>query len=391
MAGTARQRPDEEAPCRSTCPSRTCRSASSWCWALSAAVGFISGMFGVGGGFLLTPLLIFIGVPAAISVATVSAQITASSLTGALAYWRRRALDVKLGSVLLAGGLIGTLLGVWFFNAMRRLGPTRAGDRAVLHHPARQRRRPDAGREPEGDVVGAPRRGAAAQARSAPSLVFRTAPADPLPRSKLYISVIPRRPVHHDRLPGCRAGHRRRLPDGAGAAYLFRVPTAVVVGTSLYQILFTMVAATVLHAVTNQAVDVILALLLVLAGCSVRSSVPGGTQRQERVFSAPARADRAGGGRALRDRGRRAAGRPLLPRRDGAALMAARVTALRLLAALTAGPRRAGRGRQRTGGIADRFPVKPSRPHHADLHGRRTGDLRRHHPGPQQHVAAGPL
>src|SRR5260221_6720124 len=90
--------------------------------AMGAAVGFVSGMFGIGGGFLMTPLLIFIGIPPAIAVATEAAQIAASSMTGSIAYWRRRALDVKLGSVLLAGGLVGTLLGVLFFNAMRRIG-----------------------------------------------------------------------------------------------------------------------------------------------------------------------------------------------------------------------------------------------------------------------------
>src|SRR3954451_23783748 len=89
---------------------------------MGAAVGFISGMFGVGGGFLMTPLLIFVGIPPAVAVATEAAQIAASSMTGALAYWRRRALDFKLGTVLLIGGIIGTVLGVWFFNAMRRLG-----------------------------------------------------------------------------------------------------------------------------------------------------------------------------------------------------------------------------------------------------------------------------
>ena len=159
---------------------------------MGAAVGFISGMFGVGGGFLMTPLLIFIGIPPAVAVATEAAQIAASSMTGALAYWRRRALDVKLGTVLLVGGIIGTVLGVAFFNAMRRLGQlelvivlsyiTLLGGvgglmlvesvRAMLS----QRR----------GVAPPPPRG-----RHAP-LVFRPAAAQMrFHRSKLYVSVIP--------------------------------------------------------------------------------------------------------------------------------------------------------------------------------------------------------
>ncbi|MGO4285195.1 TSUP family transporter, partial [Bosea sp. TAB14] len=89
---------------------------------LSGAVGFISGLFGVGGGFLLTPLLIFLDIPPAVAVATVAAQVAGSSMTGVLTYFRRKALDLKLGGVLVSGGIVGTVLGVAFFNAMRRLG-----------------------------------------------------------------------------------------------------------------------------------------------------------------------------------------------------------------------------------------------------------------------------
>ncbi len=89
---------------------------------MAAAVGFISGLFGVGGGFLMTPLLVFIGIPASVAVATGAAQIAAASTTGVLTHLRRKSLDVKLGTVLVVGGLFGTLLGVLFFNAMRRAG-----------------------------------------------------------------------------------------------------------------------------------------------------------------------------------------------------------------------------------------------------------------------------
>ncbi|MGL4437732.1 MAG: sulfite exporter TauE/SafE family protein, partial [Bosea sp. (in: a-proteobacteria)] len=90
--------------------------------AMSAAVGFISGMFGIGGGFLMTPLLIFLGIPPGVAVATVTGQIAASSMTGVLTNWQRRQLDPKLAAFLIGGGLVGTALGVLAFNAIRRAG-----------------------------------------------------------------------------------------------------------------------------------------------------------------------------------------------------------------------------------------------------------------------------
>lgn len=234
---------------------------------LGAAVGFISGMFGVGGGFLMTPLLIFIGIPAAVAVATESAQIAASSMTGALAYWRRRALDFKLGAVLLVGGIIGTILGVWFFNAMRRIGQlelvivlsyvTLLGSVGTLMLV-----------ESLGTLWSA-RRGRQPRLRHAGGHPWYTG----LPlrmrfhRSRLYVSVIPLLVLAMAiGFAGAVLGIGGGFLMVPALIYLFRVPTAVVVGTSLFQILFTMVAATVLHAGTNQAVDLILALLLVVGG-----------------------------------------------------------------------------------------------------------------------------
>jgi uncharacterized membrane protein YfcA len=89
---------------------------------MGLAVGFISGMFGIGGGFLMTPLLIFIGISPAVAVASVASHIAASSCSGAIAYWRRRAIDVALGLMLLAGGILGTAVGVWLFSVLRTLG-----------------------------------------------------------------------------------------------------------------------------------------------------------------------------------------------------------------------------------------------------------------------------
>jgi len=90
--------------------------------AMGLAVGFISGMFGIGGGFLMTPLLIFLGISPAVAVATVSSHIAASSMSGAISYWRRRTIDLALASMLLAGGIIGTAFGVWLFTTLRALG-----------------------------------------------------------------------------------------------------------------------------------------------------------------------------------------------------------------------------------------------------------------------------
>ena len=89
--------------------------------AMGAAVGFVSGMFGIGGGFLMTPLLIFVGIAPAVAVASVASHIAASSFSGAISYWRRRAIDPVLAAVLLTGGSMGTALGVWTFTLLRSL------------------------------------------------------------------------------------------------------------------------------------------------------------------------------------------------------------------------------------------------------------------------------
>src|SRR5437660_5394402 len=90
--------------------------------AMGAAVGFVSGMFGIGGGFLMTPLLIFIGIAPAVAVASVASHVAASSFSGAISYWRRRALDPSLALMLLVAGMIGTTSGVWVFTYLRSLG-----------------------------------------------------------------------------------------------------------------------------------------------------------------------------------------------------------------------------------------------------------------------------
>src|SRR6185369_3933394 len=89
---------------------------------IGGAIGFLSGMFGVGGGFLLTPVLIFIGVPPAVAVATQANQVVASSVSGVLAHWSRGNVDFKMGAVLLVGGLVGSTIGVGLFSLLRTLG-----------------------------------------------------------------------------------------------------------------------------------------------------------------------------------------------------------------------------------------------------------------------------
>src|SRR5690348_251201 len=90
--------------------------------ALGSFVGFLSGVFGVGGGFLLTPFLIFVGIPPAIAVATSANQLVGTSVSGVIGHWRRGNVDFKMGAVLLAGGFLGSLLGVWVFGILKRIG-----------------------------------------------------------------------------------------------------------------------------------------------------------------------------------------------------------------------------------------------------------------------------
>ena len=233
---------------------------------MGMGVGFISGMFGVGGGFLMTPLLIFFGVPSDVAVATMAPQIAASSLTGSLAYWRRKGVDFKLGGVLLCGGLLGTVLGVLFFNAMRRLG--QLDTVIVLSYVTLL--------GTIGGLMLVESVRAVARTRSgrrAKRLAGRHAWYEGLPlkvrftRSGLYISVIPLLVLA---LFIGFAGSVLGIGGGfilvPALIYIFRVPTAVVVGTSLFQILFTMLGATVLHATTNHSVDIFLAVILIVGG-----------------------------------------------------------------------------------------------------------------------------
>jgi uncharacterized membrane protein YfcA len=234
---------------------------------MGGLVGFMSGMFGVGGGFLMTPLLIFVGIPPAVAVATEANQIVASSVSGGLAYWRRRAVDIRMGLILMTGGIAGSYAGVQLFKLLRELGQVdllislsyvvfltvigglmmRESLQAIF---ASRRGQPIRARRPGAHswILGLPLR-----------MRFR--------QSKLYISVIP--PL----LIGFFVGVLSAIMGVGGGfimvpamIYILRMPTSVVIGTSLFQIIFVTASVTILHAVENQTVDILLALLLMIGG-----------------------------------------------------------------------------------------------------------------------------
>jgi len=235
--------------------------------AVSAAVGFISGLFGIGGGFMMTPLLIFMGVPPAIAVATGSAQIAASSTTGAIAYWRRQALDLRLGLLLLSGGMLGTLMGVFAFGALRRMGQLDLV--IVLSYVTLLFSVGSLMFIESARTLIAKRKGraAAASGHVKRPWYFALPLRMRFPQSHLYTSALPLIGLAMViGFIGAVLGIGGGFLMVPALIYLFRVPTSVVVGTSLFQILFTMLAATILHAATNQAVDILLALILILGG-----------------------------------------------------------------------------------------------------------------------------
>lgn len=234
---------------------------------MGAAVGFLSGLFGVGGGFLITPLLIFYNIPPAIAVATGANQVIASSFSGALAHFKRGTVDMKLALLLLAGGVFGSGIGVWLFTILRRFGQldlvvsllyvfmlgTVGG--LMLVESVRAMRRVRAGGS------GEPRR------PGHHNWIHRLPLKVRFQRSKLYVSAIPVLGL------GFFIGLLASLMGVGGGfimvpamIYLLRVPTQVVVGTSLVQIMFTAAATTILQAATNETVDVLLALLLMIGG-----------------------------------------------------------------------------------------------------------------------------
>ncbi len=234
---------------------------------MGGAVGILSGMFGVGGGFLMTPLLIFYGIPPIVAVATEANQIVASSISGAFAHWRRKAVDFKMGTILLLGGIIGSFIGIELFVFLKDLGQIDLiislsyvillgaigtlifieGMRSIIAHRNET-------------LVQVKKRKDRTWVHSLPMRIrFK--------KSGLYISIIP--PI----VIGLAVGIMASIMGVGGGfimvpamIYLLHMPTNVVIGTSLYQIIFVTSLVTVLHAYENQTVDVMLAMILMSGG-----------------------------------------------------------------------------------------------------------------------------
>lgn len=230
---------------------------------IGGLVGILSGMFGVGGGFLITPLLFFVGIPPAVAVATSANQIVASSVSGLMAHVKRRGVDFLMGTVLLIGGLVGSALGVQVFAILRAAGQVDllvnlcyvvflgiVGGLMMVESLRALLRSKNA----------APKRRKHNWVHNLPFKVkFRV--------SGLYISVIP--PLMVGMLVGVLAAI---MGVGGGfimvpaMIYLLGMPTKVVIGTSLFQIIFVAAFTTFMHAITSNTVDIILALLLLIGG-----------------------------------------------------------------------------------------------------------------------------
>ena len=232
---------------------------------LGGLVGILSGMFGVGGGFLMTPLLFFIGIPPAVAVATEANQIVASSFSGVLAHLKRKTVDIKMGLVLMSGGATGSVIGVQVFKMLREMGQVEllvslcyvvflgvVGGLMFIESL---------------NAIRKTNRGTGTPKRKKHGLIHKLPFKMRFRVSGLYISVIP--PL----LVGLSVGVLAAIMGVGGGfimvpamIYLLGMPTKVVVGTSLFQIIFVTAFTTMLHATTNFTVDVVLAVLLLVGG-----------------------------------------------------------------------------------------------------------------------------
>jgi len=242
---------------------------------LGAIVGVISGVFGIGGGFLTTPFLIFLGIPPAVAVGTQASQLVASSSTAVIGHWKKRNIDIKMAVVLLIGGFIGTIAGIYIFKLLQYLGQV---DMVIsllyilflcsiggmmlsesITTLLRSRRPPTEDTDSSSPQADKPSRIAAIQQALPYKMSF--------PDSRLYISVII--PLFIGFIGGLMVSV---MGIGAGfllvpaMIYFLRMPPLLVTGTSLIQIMVTSGMACILHAVTNQTVDLILAAILISGG-----------------------------------------------------------------------------------------------------------------------------
>ena len=231
---------------------------------IGGGIGVLSGIFGVGGGFLMTPLLMFVGVPPGVAVATGANQIVAASISGVLAHWRRGNVDVKMGAVLLIGGLVGSTLGVSLFSLLKQIGQVDfvvqicyvvflgiIGGLMLI----------EAVQSMISTGVTKPKK--KRERNWTHALPFKMH----FRRSRLYISVLMPLGV------GIFVGILSAIMGVGGGfvmvpamIYLLRMPTVVVVGTSLFQIIFVTANVTILQSVQNQTVDIVLALVLIFSG-----------------------------------------------------------------------------------------------------------------------------
>ncbi|WP_084583957.1 sulfite exporter TauE/SafE family protein [Sphingomonas azotifigens] len=233
--------------------------------ALGLGVGLLSGMFGVGGGFLTTPLLIFYGIPPTVAAASAASQVTGASVSGVFAHFRRKGVDVQMGAVLVTGGILGSLIGAWVFKLLQAsgqidvvigvlyvvllgsIGGLMAKESVGAIRVSRGARAPRPRKRRHHPLVAA--------------LPFRWR----FYASGLYIS--PLAPL----LLGMFTGVLTMLLGVGGGfilvpamLYILGMGTQTVVGTSLFQTLFTTAVATMVHATTTKAVDIVLAILLLL-------------------------------------------------------------------------------------------------------------------------------
>ena len=233
---------------------------------VSGGVGFVSGLVGVGGGFIMTPALMFLGVPAPVAVATGASQIAATSFSGVLSQTRRKAVDWRMGMLLSMGGIVGSASGVWLFERLLRLGQLdliisilylfllAAVGWLMLN---------------EGLSVmrGRPTRGVSILRRPARTIAHTLPFRMRFPRSGLYISIIP--PLALGYAIGALAAI---MGIGGGfilipaMIYLLRMPTNVVIGTSLFQVLIVASLIVIMQAQATHTVDLVLAALLMLGG-----------------------------------------------------------------------------------------------------------------------------
>lgn len=234
---------------------------------LGATVGFVSGLFGIGGGFLMAPILVFMGIPPTVAVASQASHVVASSTSGVIRYSMMKGVDYRIGTLMAVGGALGAVLGVELFRYLRLLGQAdlvvavsyliflgSIGSMMVFESLTKILQRVRGERPPRKD-------------RRRPMWLYGLPLRMRFPRSGLYISAIPPFGL------GVFAGILSAIMGVGGGfilvpamLYVLRMRASVVVGTSLFQIIITTAITTILQAGRNQTVDIVLSMILLLGG-----------------------------------------------------------------------------------------------------------------------------